>query len=110
LQQGQSYLAIGEVDEDMLKEAKEGEGTKIFAIVSFDKDFYTNLNFKVIGYKPDIDNDEKACRIAFFGSIQAFYDEKEEAQVKLYKKKVKKGSVDRIVDAYSVIVKELFDK
>jgi len=30
----------------------------------------------VIGYKPDIDNDEKACRIAFFGTIQRLYDDK----------------------------------
>ena len=30
--------------------------------------------------------------------------------MKLYKKKVKKGVVDRIVDAYSIIVKDLFDK
>lgn len=69
-----SYLAIGEVSEDMIAEEKvrkEGEGTKIYAVVSFEKQFYTNLGFKVIGYKPDIDNDEKACRLAFYGTIQS---------------------------------------
>jgi selenocysteine-specific elongation factor len=64
----------------------------------------------VLGYKPDIDNDEKACRIAFFGSIQIIFDEKDERELKLYKEKVKKGSVDRVVDSYSVIVKDLFNK
>jgi hypothetical protein len=33
------------------------EGTKIFAIITLEKEFYTNNGFKVIGYKPDIDND-----------------------------------------------------
>lgn len=63
----------------------------------------------MIGYKPDIDNDEKACRIAFFGTIHGIFDEKE-TPVKLFKKKMKKGVVDRIVDSYSIIVKDLFDK
>ena len=106
----QSYLAIGEVSEEMMKEAKENEDTKIFAILTFEKQFYAHIGFKVIGYKPDIDNDEKACRIAFFGTIQKMLDEKDNEQVKLYKKKVKKGVVDRIVDGYSIIVKDLFDK
>lgn len=30
--------------------------------------------------------------------------------VKLYKNKVKKGVVDRVVDNYTIIVKDLFDK
>lgn len=30
--------------------------------------------------------------------------------VKLYKDKLKKGVVDRVVDNYTIIVKELFDK
>ena len=68
------------------------------------------MGFKVIGYKPDIDNDEKACRIAFFGTIQKMLDEKDNDQIKLYKKKTKRGVVDRIVDNYSIIVKEMFDK
>jgi len=50
-------LAINEVDEEMIKLAKEIEGTKIFAIITLEKEFYTNIGFKVIGYKPDIDND-----------------------------------------------------
>lgn len=79
-------------------------------MVTFEKDFYTNVGFKVIGYKPDIDNDEKACRIAFHGTIQALLDDKEQEGIKLFKKKHKTGAVDRIVDPYSIIVKDLFDK
>ena len=30
-----SYLAIGEVNEEMMKEAKESNETKIFAILTF---------------------------------------------------------------------------
>jgi hypothetical protein len=37
------------------------------------------------------------------------FDEKD-VPIKLYKQKVKKGVVDRIVDGYSIIVKDLFDK
>ena len=58
----------------MFNEAKESEETKIFAVLTFEKDFYANVGFKVIGYRPDIDNDEKACRIAFFGGIQKLLD------------------------------------
>ena len=64
----------------------------------------------MIGYKPDIDNDEKACRIAFFGTIQKMLDENDKEPIKLFKKKTKKGAVDRLVDGYSIIVKDLFDK
>jgi hypothetical protein len=41
--------------------------------------------------------------------FSGLFDEKE-IPVKLFKKKVKKGVVDRIVDSYSIIVKDLFDK
>lgn len=34
----------------------------------------------------------------------------QENQIKLYKDKVKKGIVDRVVDNYTIIVKDLFDK
>ena len=34
----------------------------------------------------------------------------QENSIKLYKDKVKKGTVDRVVDNYTIIVKELFDK
>ena len=36
--------------------------------------------------------------------------EEKDTPVKLFKEKVKKGSVDRVVDSYSIIVKDLFDK
>lgn len=36
--------------------------------------------------------------------------EEKDIPVKLFKEKVKKGSVDRVVDSYSIIVKDLFDK
>jgi len=60
-----------------MKETKESEQTKIFAILTFEKEFYAHIGFKVIGYKPDIDNDEKACRIAFSGTIQRMLGEKD---------------------------------
>jgi len=37
-------------------------------------------------------------------------DENDKEQIKLFKKKSKRGAVDRLVDAYTVIVKDLFDK
>lgn len=38
------------------------------------------------------------------------FDENDKEQIKLFKKKTKKGAVDRLVDSYSIIVKDLFDK
>ena len=72
--------------------------------------FYAHKGFKIIGYKPDIDNDEKACRIAFFGTIKEMFDEKDIIPLKLFKNKIKTGLIDRLVDNYSIIVKDLFDK
>ena len=108
----ESYLAIGEANEEILQKAKEEEGTPLFAVLTLEKDFYCNLGFKVIGYKPDIDYDEKACRIAFFGTVQEMLpkDPKEGDGLKLVKNKEKKGKVDRLVDSYSIIVSDLFDK
>ena len=37
-------------------------------------------------------------------------DENDKDEIKLFKKKTKKGAVDRLVDAYTIIVKDLFDK
>lgn len=38
------------------------------------------------------------------------FDEKDIIPLKLYKNKLKTGCIDRLVDNYSIIVKDLFDK
>jgi len=38
------------------------------------------------------------------------FDEKDNVPLKLFKNKIKNGVIDRLVDNYSIIVKDLFDK
>ena len=80
----------------------------IFAVITLEKEMYACQGQKLIGYKYDIDNDEKICRIAFHGKIQAILNA--EKKIKLYKEKERKGVIDRVVDNYTLIVKDLFNK
>jgi len=67
----------------------------------------------VIGSKLDIDIHCNLCRIAFFGQFPTMIDlnNKEEIKkLKIYKKKQKEGVIDRIIDEYTIIGKNLFKK
>lgn len=50
------------------------------------------------------------CRIAFHGKVKHVICEDPKSQVKLYKQKHKTGIVDRLLDNYTLIVKDLFSK
>jgi selenocysteine-specific elongation factor len=71
---------------------------------------YLSLNDHVVGYKFDVDIDEKMCRIAFHGKVKHVISEDPKTHVKLYKQKHKTGVVDRLLDNYTIIVKDLFSK
>ena len=71
---------------------------------------YLSINDQVIGYKFDIDAEEKMCRIAFHGKVRHIITADLNSSVKLFKEKQKSGVVDRLVDNYTLIVKDLFDK
>jgi selenocysteine-specific elongation factor len=68
------------------------------------------MNDQIVGYKFDIDAEEKMCRIAFHGKVRHIITADPNTAVKLYKEKYKTGVVDRLVDNYTLIVKDLFDK
>lgn len=56
--------------------------------------------------------DKNACRIAFHGKVVDFFDRPEAARetLRLFKPKMKEGTVDRVIDSHSIIMKGMFKK
>lgn len=100
------YNSINDFDEHT--QNKENSSKYVFAIVTLHTPLWGIEGHTIIGYKYDIEDDEKQCRIAFNGKIRVIIDEGK--VIKLFKNKCKKGIIDRIVDNYTLIVKDLFSK
>merc|ERR1712080_191142 len=86
-----------------------------FVILEFDRPISCTKDALVIGSRLDTDINLKTCRLAFHGRIQVpflmkGYRETQLAPLKIYKSKKKEGTVERMNDDYSVIVKSLFKK
>ncbi|XP_075230244.1 eukaryotic translation elongation factor, selenocysteine-specific [Lycorma delicatula] len=88
---------------------------KQFAVLEFDRPIITIPDSLVIGSKFDIDASNNVCRLAFFGNLIYSFSEKNYSHsqlsvLKVYKIKEKHGAVDRIINEYEVIGKNIFKK
>ena len=86
-----------------------------YVIIEFDHPIIGQADSLVIGSRLDTDINLNACRLAFYGRIVLPFLSKNYAahdlpKVKIYKWKRKEGSVERMNDEYTVIVKSLFKK
>ncbi|KAL3870280.1 hypothetical protein ACJMK2_038357 [Sinanodonta woodiana] len=86
-----------------------------FALIEFEKPVTCQINSLIIGSKLDTDIHANLCRIAFHGHLLlGIVDAKEREttlpKVKVYKTKVREGQVDRVMDEYTLIGKNLFKK
>lgn len=99
--------------------AEGGDATKFpskqFALVQFEKPVTCQNTALVIGSKLDTDIHANICRIAFHGKlIMGFTDPKyidnDLPKIKVYKTKVREGLVERVMDDYTVIGKNMFKK
>ncbi|WAR30525.1 SELB-like protein [Mya arenaria] len=88
---------------------------KQFALVQFEKPVICQNDALIIGSKLDTDIHANVCRIAFHGELlvgmtDPKYAETVLPQVKVYKTKMKDGLVERVMDEYTVIGKNMFKK
>lgn len=88
---------------------------KYFALIEFDKPVLATDNSLVIASKLDVDASSNTCRIGFWGNLLQYSKDKDYCtsflpKLKVYKVKTKIGSIERIVDDNTAIVKNMFKK
>mmetsp|Transcript_19889 Transcript_19889/g.59445 ORF Transcript_19889/g.59445 Transcript_19889/m.59445 type:complete len:323 (+) Transcript_19889:26-994(+) len=85
-----------------------------FALLEFDSPVNCSPNALVIGSRLDADVHTPHCRLAFSGTLQLHTTEAAYKpflqQFKVYKPKVRTGTVDRMMDDHTVIGRTLFSK
>lgn len=99
--------AEGGVENEML--------IKQYALVQFEKPVTCQNHALVIGSKLDTDIHANVCRIAFHGKLllgmtDVKYAETVLPKIKVFKTKVREGLVERVMDEYTVIGKNMFKK
>lgn len=85
----------------------------IFALLVFEKPLMATLHQFLIGSKLDSDIQVNIVRLAFSGNILSFLDVHsmpDLSKLHVYKEKIKVGHIDKVLDNYTVIVKDLFKK
>lgn len=108
-------------DELMIRKKTEGDSEQVhfpvrqYAVIQFEKPVTCQNNSLVIGSKLDTDIHANMCRIAFHGKILIGMSDSKQADailqpLKVYKTKVREGLVERVMDEYTVIGKNLFKK
>ncbi|VDP15837.1 unnamed protein product [Soboliphyme baturini] len=87
----------------------------VYAVLEFEHAIFSTLDAIYITSRLDNDINLKQCRLGFHGRILlAFknqtYDQQDLRSLKVFKLKHKQGTVDRMIDDRTVIVKGLFKK
>lgn len=88
---------------------------KQYALVQFERPVTCQNHALIIGSKLDTDIHANLCRIAFHGKLllgfsDPKYLETDLPKLKVYKTKLKEGLVERVMDEYNVIGKNIFKK
>lgn len=83
-----------------------------FALLQFEKPILSPPNSLIIGSKLDTNIHSTSCRLAFHGHIQYIFSEKnyDLSILQIYKRKIKCGQIDRIINSNEIICKNLFGK
>ena len=101
----QEYLYLESLNEE------QGE---VYAVISFDKVVVIPNNAIIIGSRlSNSKYNTNSCRIAFYGHIitSIVYDtDQQRKQLKIYKIKERTGKIDRYIDEYNLIAKQLYHK
>ncbi|GFR28634.1 selenocysteine-specific elongation factor [Trichonephila clavata] len=86
----------------------------IFALLQFDKPVIISQNSIYIASKLETDIHANVCRLAFHGQILSVILNKNDneclSKLRVFKEKSREGFVDRMVNDYQVIVRDLFKK
>ncbi|XP_075244119.1 selenocysteine-specific elongation factor-like isoform X2 [Convolutriloba macropyga] len=113
----QEYEFCQQIDEDK-KSAESSETNQratIFMLLQFEKPILAAPNSILIGSKLDSDILSNTCRIAFYGKpdtvfYEPNYPETYLSKLKVFKRKQKQGSIDRIFSDDCVICKNMLKK
>lgn len=90
--------------------SKEEAENMVFCLISLEKPLIVGLGGLIIGAKFDSDINSNSCRLAFYGNILWFHQKKEGVGIKVYKMKKREGSFEKLIDNYTILVKNLFKK
>jgi len=98
-------------DELHLADEQHPKGSQ-WAVLILETPVMCPLESMVIGSKLDTDIHSNACRLAFSGKFLKQIDttDKKSIPLRIYKIKNKEGTIDRVVDEYTIIGKDLFKK
>jgi len=88
----------------------EFQGESIFALIHFETPIFCPMGSILIASKLDIDINSNACRLAFSGTVTHPLQEEQLKSLKIYKKKIKTGEIDRVLTKDTLIAKNLFRK
>ncbi|KAG8331173.1 selenocysteine-specific elongation factor isoform X2 [Homalodisca vitripennis] len=112
----EEYLYRSSLFDPSFDEANKNENDEdLFALLEFEKPILIVPESLYISSKLDMDIHTNNCRIAFYGRIVEAFSDKTYHQtllpkLKIYKNKSKSGVVDRIVNEYEVVCKDMFKK
>ncbi|XP_039286048.1 selenocysteine-specific elongation factor isoform X2 [Nilaparvata lugens] len=86
-----------------------------FVLIEFETPVLTTPNSLVIGSRLDMDMHKNNCRLAFWGGLiwgftSKNYPQTDLPSLKVFSLKSKVGTVDRVVDRYTVIGRNIFKK
>lgn len=100
---------------DINDTSNQSENEPVFALIEFEKAILAIQNSLVIGSKLDMDLHANSCRLAFYGNIEQFSENKNYQkdflpQLKIFKLKHKEGIIHRVVNPNEVIVTNMFKK
>ncbi|XP_023162210.2 selenocysteine-specific elongation factor [Drosophila hydei] len=101
------------VEEVLPAEATPNDG--LFALLQFETPVLTTLGSTLIASKLDMNVHSNSCRLAFWGRIAwqthcVNYQSEVLPQLRVFKRKQKEGSIQRVVSSNEIIVQNLFKK
>lgn len=99
-------------DELLATSASVSPGTQ-YVLLEFEKPIQCPLGSVLIGSKLDTDVHTASCRLAFQGRLLTAIDwssPEDRAKLKVVKRKEKVGTIDRVVDDRTLIVRDMFGK
>ena len=100
------YLAL----ETLENKDEYPPGSQTYAVVDFETTVYCPGDALVIASRLD-EEDKKVCRIAFSGQLAIVMDaDFDRTSLSIWKPKVRTGTVVRLKDEYTAIVKSMFTK
>ena len=81
--------------------------TALYALIRFEQPLTTPLGATMIASKLDTDVHASTCRLCFHGTMDCALKEEEIVKIKALKDKCRPATIDRVLDDYSVIGKNL---